>query len=370
MILLTHLFPFLGVRHKIISLTPYQFIGVEKKVLIFRTLILCYLIKGLKNFFKKLFNLMAPVRLSRRDRRRGTVAKTLFLLLLFLMLCSGPATAGPRVLALQSVPLPPYEQALKGFEQAHGAAVPRLFLTDLKERDVPKTVREIQPDMVLAVGRDALLAARKIKTLPVVYCMVLNPPAFQVVEKNISGVSMNLPPEKQLGELTRVLPDVKSIGLLYDPGQSGDFVQGLREAAVRMGVKLTATAVQRSRDVPRLLNSMRGRIGVFWMLPDVTVTTPETVEALMLFSLENNTPVLTFSEKYLGLGATLSIGVDPFDIGFQAGELALKIFAGSDLKGLQHQDARKVVITVNERTAGKLGIEIDQKTIRTNRGIR
>ena len=303
------------------------------------------------------------------------VAKTPFLLLLLLIFCSGTAAttaaaAGPRVLALQSVPLPPYEQALKGFEQAYGSAVPRLFLSDLKERDIPKAVREIQPDMVLAVGRDALLAARKIKTLPVVYCMVLNPPSFQVVENNISGVSMNLPPEKQLGELLRVLPDVKSIGLLYDPGQSGDFVQGLRGAAARRDVKLTATAVQRSRDVPRLLNKMKGRTGLFWMLPDVTVTTPETVEALILFSLETNTPILTFSEKYLALGATLSIGIDPYDIGAQAGELAQRIFTGGGLRGIQHQDARKAVITVNERTAGKLGIKLDQDVLRNHRVIR
>ena len=167
----------------------------------------------------------------------------------------------------------------------------------------------------------------------------------------------------------RVLPAARSIGLLYDPDQTGNFVQGLRDAAVTMNVNLSATAVRRSRDVPLLLNNMKGSAGVFWMLPDVTVITPETVESLLLFSLENNVPILTFSEKYLELGAMLSIGIDPFDIGVQAGEMAQKLF-DSGGKDAQHVDARKALVSVNLKIAGKLGITIDQKIIGNIKVIR
>lgn len=298
------------------------------------------------------------------------MAKTIFLLGLLSALFIGSAEAGQRVLAIQSVPVAPYEQAIKGFEHIIGSEVKRLLIADLKEKDVLKRIYEARPDMVLAVGRDALLIARRITTIPVVYCMVLNPRSIVSGEQNISGVSMNLPPEKQLGELLQVLPATRTVGLLYDPDQTGSFVQGVRDAAAKINVNLMATAVRRSRDVPLLLNTMKGKVGVFWMLPDITVITPETVESILLFSLENNIPILTFSEKYLELGAMLSIGIDPFDIGGQAGEMAQKLFSASDGKDIQRVDARKALVSVNLKIAGKLGITLDQKIIGSIKVIR
>jgi putative ABC transport system substrate-binding protein len=100
------------------------------------------------------------------------------------------------------------------------------------------------------------------------------------------------------------------------------------------------------------------------MIPDLTVITPETVEFLLLFSLENQIPLLAFSDKYVELGALLSIGIDPFDIGRQAGEMAKKILSGGDVRNVQQVDARKAIISVNLKIARKLGMNIDEKMIR------
>ena len=118
------------------------------------------------------------------------------------------------------------------------------------------------------------------------------------------------------------------------------------------------------------------RIEAFWMLPDLTVITQMTVEFIFLFSLENRIPVLTFSEKYVESGALLSVGIDAFDIGVQAAEMALRILAGSYVKNVQRADARtavvssispkiarKVVVSINSHTARNLGITIDEKII-------
>ncbi|MBI4633006.1 MAG: ABC transporter substrate-binding protein [Deltaproteobacteria bacterium] len=298
------------------------------------------------------------------------MAKTTFTLLVLLALLTGSAEAGQKVLAVQSISVAPYEQAIRGFEHRYGSEVQRLIISNQKEKDVLRKISDIRPDMILAVGRDALSIATRIKTIPVVYCMALNPRSILAGEKNISGVSMNLPPEKQLSELLKVLPATRNIGLLYDPDQTGVFVQGVRDAAAKLDVNLTATAVRRSRDVPLLLNSMKNKVGVFWMLPDLTVVTSETIESMLLFSLENKTPIITFSEKYLEMGAMLSIGIDPFDIGRQAGEMAQKILSGSDITDAQHVDAREALISLNMKIAEKLGVTIDKKAIGNIRSVR
>lgn len=289
--------------------------------------------------------------------------KKLFTISLFLILCHGLAEAGHEIVAVQSIRVAPYEEALKGLESVCDAKIKRLVVSKLDGSDIVEKINEIRPDLVLAIGMDALSRAKKIKSIPIVYLMVLNPQSMLSGE-NITGVSMNIPQEKQLITLLEVLPDLKNIGLLYDPNRTGHLAKSAQDAAGKTGVKLIASEIHSSKNAPSLITNMKGNIDLFWMLPDITVITPETVEFLLLFSIENKTPILTFSDKYVELGALMSIGIDPFDIGIQAGEMAKKILSGRDVKDVQRVDARKAVISINLKIAKKLGINIDEKIIK------
>ena len=192
--------------------------------------------------------------------------------------------------------------------------------------------------------------------------MVLNPPNPISKQENITGVSMNIPPEKQLSSLQEV-HEVKRVGLLYDPAKTGYLVKKALYSAERLGIKLVIKEVHNPKEVPATLDSMRDGIDAFWMLPDTTVLTPETVESLFLFSLENRIPVLTFSDKYLELGAMISVGIDAFDIGRQAGEMAKEILSGSNIKNLPRVDAQKAILTLNLKVAKKLGIRVNTNIV-------
>ena len=95
------------------------------------------------------------------------MAERIFILLVLWMFLAGSAAAEHKVLAIQSISVAPYEQAIQGFERVYGSEVKRLLISDPKEKDLLKALRETRPDLVLAVGRDALLIARRIATIPV-----------------------------------------------------------------------------------------------------------------------------------------------------------------------------------------------------------
>ena len=282
---------------------------------------------------------------------------------MFLTLCYSPAEAGQEIVAVQSIRIRPYEEAIEGFRSVCNARMNRLVLRELQGRDVVDKINEIRPEMVLAIGMDALLRVKMVKEIPVVYLMVLNPRSALDCD-NITGVCMDISQKEQLTSVCRVLPNVKNIGLLYDPVRTGHFAERAQHAATEIGIKLIANRIDRPMDVPLTVNGMKGKIDLFWMLPDLTVITPETVEFLLLFSLENEIPVLAFSEKYVELGALMSIGIDAFDIGRQAGEMAQEILSGRDVKRVQPVDARKSVISINMKIAEKLGIVINKKMIK------
>jgi putative ABC transport system substrate-binding protein len=68
--------------------------------------------------------------------------------------------------------------------------------------------------------------------------------------------------------------------------------------------------------------------------------------------------VVTFSDNYLEMGALLSLNIDPHDIGEQAWEIVKMVLSGTDIKEIAMSDARKADVTINLKTAMKMGITL------------
>ncbi|KAF0218687.1 MAG: hypothetical protein FD174_2780 [Geobacteraceae bacterium] len=283
----------------------------------------------------------------------------LFITILTICVSLGSTAHGHEILVLQSLQVKPYEEALRGFKSACSADMRRLTVSDMEGADLTRTIHEERPGLILAIGADALKKIKRIKDIPIIYLMVLNPQQIAGGGKNITGVSMNIPPEKYLALLRKILAPPKMVGLLYDPVKTGSLVKKAQQAAGMMGIELLAKEVRRSKDVPELLNGMKGAINAFWMLPDTTVVTPETVEFFLLFSQEHKIPILTFANKYVEMGALISLDIDAFDLGRQAGEMAKKALEGTPVRDLPRSDARRSVLKINRNVARKLGINPD-----------
>ena len=288
----------------------------------------------------------------------------IFTSFLILACCYGVAEAGQRVLVVQSLSVTPYEEALAGFKSVCDAEITKVVLSDQEKNSPSQIIQSNKPKLILAIGMDALAKVKEIKDIPIIYMMVLNPQAISSGEKNISGIRMTLSPEKQVNTLLEVLPAIKRIGILYNPDRTGNFIQGAINAANNSGVTLVTEKAQSTKEVPSALTrNIQNKIDAFWMIPDITVYSLETVEFLLLFFLEHQIPIISFSEKYVEFGALMSISIDPFDIGNQAGEMAKKILSNSGEQDVQRIDARKAVILINLKMAKKLGITIDEKVL-------
>jgi putative ABC transport system substrate-binding protein len=295
---------------------------------------------------------------------------TIPLALIFFILPHRLSEAQQQVVAAQSIRIAPYEETISAFQKTCDAEIKRLVISELRGADVTRKIRQINPDIVLAVGMEALSRVKVIRNIPIVYLMVLNPHSILSGEENVTGVSMNIPPKKQLYIFREALPDLKTFGLVYDPAKTGYLVEKAQDAAKKVGITLIAKQVRRSMDAPLAIKDMRGKIDAFWMLPDLTVITPETVEFLLLFSLENTIPILAFAEKYVEFGALMSIGIDSFDLGVQGGEMANAILSGKDITDVPRVDARKPVLSINLKVQRKMGVRIDEKIIRKARVIK
>jgi len=284
--------------------------------------------------------------------------RTLFLTILFGLLFSGRAVFAHDILVVQSLQVKPFDEALRGFRSVCKAESITVVVSGAPGVDVSRTVHEARPSLILAIGADALNRVKKIRDIPIIYSMVLSPEKITGRGKNIAGVNMNVSPGKYLSLMERLnLPNLR-ICVLYDPAQTGNMVKNIRQTALAKGIDITAKEVHNPKEVPELLTRMKGAFNLFWMIPDPTVVTPETVEFLLLFTQQSGVPVVTFAGKYVDEGALISLDINSFDLGKQAGEMANKVLDGTRVSELPDSEARKAILRINRKVAQKLGISL------------
>jgi putative ABC transport system substrate-binding protein len=278
------------------------------------------------------------------------------IVLLFLLVI--PAFSEARVIiALKSADIPPYDEAIEGFEQSCGCDLRQIVLSETGGQGALEKIREMNPAAVFAVGLDALNLMKEARGIPVIYSMVPHSQPPALANKTASGVSLYIPPEKFISAMLGVFPQARRIGVIYDSKHSEAFIKEAEDACRARGVQLVAKKTSRPEDFPPLIDGMKDRIDLFWMVPDATVVNPESVKYLLLFSFRNNVPVFTFSKKYVELGAAAGLYAAPRDMGIQAGEIAGKILAEKSDRPVR-VDARRTVLVINRKITGKLGIRI------------
>ncbi len=258
-----------------------------------------------------------------------------------------------NVIVVKSAELRPYQDALRGFRDACDCDVQEL---KLEEDDGGENILRKSPDAVVAIGTTVFKKVRSIEGLPVIYAMVMPSETGPVLPPNISGVSMDISPETYISTMKELFPRAKRIGLLYDPRHTAAFVAEAERAARAAGLELVDRQVRDPREIPGLLDRMRGTIDVLWMVPDSTIATAEAVDYLLHFSFQNGVPIFSFSKKYVEMGAVAALDVDPYDMGAQAGEIVNRLSAGKT--GAVRAWARASHLTINSKVAAKMGLKI------------
>jgi putative ABC transport system substrate-binding protein len=258
-----------------------------------------------------------------------------------------------EIIVVKSAELKPYEEVLRGIRDSCACTVREL---KLQENEGVEGILKKPPDAVLAIGTSVFRKVREIKGLPVIYTMVMPSETSGSLSPNISGVSIDNDPVESIMAMREVFPKAKRIGVVYDPRYTAPFVAEATKAAAAAGVELVVKKAHDQRDIPRLVNEMRNRIDILWMLPDPTVITPAMVEYLFQFSFQYNVPIFSFADKYVEMGAVAALVADPHALGVQAGEIVKTLSAGR--KGPIRVYARTPRLTINRRVAEKMGLKI------------
>lgn len=299
---------------------------------------------------------------------------------LFLPLLVFLATAawGEECVLLQSSPLKPYEEARQGFERAWQAEHPSTGPKSIGGGNLTQILLSEQPEvepgqenftlnkrlqaarLVVVIGDPALNAVKGLAATPVIYLLA---PSAAGLPRNFTGIDLRILPSQQIAAITRLLPRLHALGALYNPVQTGQWVQEALTSPAGAEQTLLFRKISSPAEVPAALDGLRGKIDAYWLLPDDLVTNPQAMAHLQEFSIANRVPVLSFSDKYLKAGAAAAITFDLGDMGEQAAAMAARIFSGAPVGEIPVEPPRRQKIIANTAVLHKMGAAINEAAV-------
>ena len=220
-------------------------------------------------------------------------------------------------------------------------------------------------DLILGVATPTTQAVVKAdKTTPIVFTAVTDPVGAGLVkdpkapEANVTGVSDLQPVEPILQLAKQFNPDAKSVGIVYNAGESNSvyIVDAAKKAAATMGLEIVEATASNSSEVQAAAKSLIGRVDAIAVIGDNTAVT--ALEAIVKVCNENKIPLLAGDTDSVKRGAAAGYGFDYKDLGMQAGYQAAKILAGTPIKDIPVEYAANLQLSINEKAATAQGVTI------------
>ncbi|MCW3639667.1 ABC transporter substrate-binding protein [Burkholderia cenocepacia] len=228
-----------------------------------------------------------------------------------------------------------------------------------------------KPDVIVAIATPAaqsVVAATK--SVPVVYSGVTDPVAAQLVKgwgssgTNVTGVSDKLPLDRQVALIKRVVPNAKTVGMVYNPGEANSVVvvKELKEILAKQGMTLKEAAAPRTVDIGPAAKSLIGKVDVIYTNTDNNVVS--AYEALVKVANEAKIPLVAGDTDSVKRGGIAALGINYGDLGRQTGKVVARILKGEKPGAIASETSSNLELFVNTGAAAKQGVTLSPDLVK------
>lgn len=276
----------------------------------------------------------------------------------------------PRIGIMVSQEDAPFKEVITGFQQAlnqqgGGATFDEYPLQGDATKAGPAVQEAKQKGtrLLLTVGTLATQATLQEATgIPIVAALAVSEEELRKAG-NATGVLIDFGIDTQLQWMRKFLPDATLVGVPFNPKKTGTKVSGASQTAKQLGLQLVTREVETAAALREALEDFANNAKILWGITDQTLFSPQTAEAVLLFSFRNRIPFVAPSTSWVKAGALYALDRDYRDIGVQCGELAAKVLAGASVNSLPPVAPRKIVYGLNLKTANHMKLDIVQALI-------
>lgn len=225
-------------------------------------------------------------------------------------------------------------------------------------------------DMIMAIATPAAMHAYNAaldSDIPVVYTAISDPIISGLANEdgsssgNITGTSDALPVEAQLKMIREIMPEAKTIGIMYTTSEanSESTIQIYEELAPKYDFELETIGIQTSADIPLAADNILTKVDCLCNLTDNTVV--NSLPTIIDKAFAKNIPIFGSEVEQVSIGCLASEGIDYIALGQETGAMASLVLKGeAKAAEIPFRTIDESYLYLNTEAAEKLGIEIPE----------
>lgn len=240
-------------------------------------------------------------------------------------------------------------------EQANCITIGQKFIND-------------KSDLILAIATPAAQAiANMTKDIPILITAVTDPADSKLVADNnapggnVTGTSDLTPVEAQIELLKEIIPNVKTVGLLYCSSEQNSVFQIniAKKKLDAMGIKYIDIAISNLNEIQQVIQNIIGKVEAIYTPTDNMIANGMATVALMTEPAK--LPVICGEGGMTMLGGTATYGINYYELGKLTSTQAVSILKGDKKTAeMPIEYLQKFDLVVNTNMIESIGLTIPE----------
>ena len=240
-------------------------------------------------------------------------------------------------------------------EQANCITIGQKFIND-------------KSDLILAIATPAAQAiANMTKDIPILITAVTDPADSKLVADNnvpggnVTGTSDLTPVEAQIELLKEIIPNVKTVGLLYCSSEQNSVFQIniAKKKLDAMGIKYIDIAISNLNEIQQVIQNVIGKVEAIYTPTDNMIANGMATVALMTEPAK--IPVICGEGGMTMLGGTATYGINYYELGKLTSTQAVSILKGDKKTSeMSIEYLQKFDLVVNTNMIESIGLTIPE----------
>ena len=182
--------------------------------------------------------------------------------------------------------------------------------------------------------------------------------------RKITGVQDRQPVGAQLKLLQTILPQAKTIGVIYtssDDSSASEYRE-FKKLAEKDGLTVRPYTITSTNDIEQVAQTMAGKVQAVYVPTDNTVASG--IATLLKATNEAKIPVFPAADTMVKSGGLATRCVSQFDMGVLTGKMAGQILKGKNPADTPVRRVTSYETVINQKAANELNIQIPESVIK------
>jgi putative tryptophan/tyrosine transport system substrate-binding protein len=174
---------------------------------------------------------------------------------------------------------------------------------------------------------------------------------------------------QQLEIIQEILPNIKSLGVLYNPNEinSMRMIEALKKVMPN-SLTLVEAHANSANEVATAARSLVGKVEAIYIPADNTVVAQ--IDTVLTLTAENNIPVFASEHGSVDKGALAALAYDQYEVGYLSGRMAGQILAGKNPGKMDVVKPAHPSLYINTKTMQQLKIQIPDHLLKSAENLK